>query len=61
MKFLKCLECEGGHILILFLLFVACMTLAFLHPDNKPAAQSCEMILGALLFAMKGNKNETQK
>lgn len=49
------LEREGGHILVLLLLFLTCLLVTQYFPNNNLAAKAGDMVLGALLLAMKGN------
>ena len=48
------MEREGGHILVLVLVFLICMVVLIFNPEDSLAARAGDMALGALLLAMKG-------
>ena len=52
------LERESGHIVVLLLLFLTCMTVLAWDGQNALAAKAGDMTLGALLLAMKGNAQQ---
>jgi len=55
MNIIPQLEREGGHIVVLLLVFLICMAVTAWNPDNSLAAKAGDLALGALLLAMKGN------
>ena len=58
---IELLEREGGHIVTLALLFIACTTLSLTFPDNALLTKGGDLTLGALLLAMKGSGNKSNQ
>ena len=52
------LEREGGHIIVLSYFLLLCFILMIQYPEIQFIGKASDLILGALLFSMKGNQTK---